>query len=993
MAIQKLGSTYVPPVYHQNDVVESASLPVVTDETVNDLPPIHGWKVGDAVVLLLKNGDNLEYLLIKEYSQQIQKPIPRPVIASLEEYINFLKSCEPLINQESVSFVPILHSWIWQDYEIKLLKGGLPKSDDNPSDRIPFAKAKAGQLNGKEIARHLWLNPEAVISEEMVAKVNAISLHLKQEGYELRGVKFDSNSFCRAYLKSYQMLPQKLDAIESQDAPVSFLENQIAQHYARMPAEIKARASEQTYAWGYWLAVIFPIPILAFTLKKNEDHYEIECSRFEKDVDSENLDLLKNGIVIVDLEGHYLTIQAFSDSNTRQPETSEDDLIWQFFHQKTQKTSRLSFEQLGLYYVKDREMASLGTVQWDSVFSDNLLNYFKNCEIEKIVDKEDGSLENPKFIYLKPFTLNSKMDQKTAISHEIWAVTLINTSKFQSTDLKTWHEHAGIMIEGVIDGAYYSCFTDLIEKNGGTVRLREDIDPHYIDKTITHSIHWTKLDRMLLKIDEEIEQQKQGERSVFFCIEGMDSWSAVPHSFLNASPLSHLKIIKTFESYEEMIQSTLNCDPCTFDPFIWDLDQDVDLFLEMFLWETKFWVEKEDIFQFDQKCLLKHQAVELEIQSILKESPKKKCAKRPFQSVLLKNQAKEIWIESNHPQEGYLDFQKYGLRFACEMKNGGWAEVAAPFNCLSWALRKLAFAGMDVKRDLSNWLLRKPSDAINEETKGTSNSAREECHFEFESLRAPPEVRKKALTLDCLYLDGLRTARAQSAKILPKRLKTLESLLPEKIDGYTLLWVASLHGTAGITAEVRAFLINLRKNNHKTSILVALLLACKHGRINEARTLLIYFQDMVEDLPQFIDHLIDYSTEDDIATAFLDMLIHLGIDFSKTCYYQKEDEWRNKRKELMLSKGHFNFAARIDLLYQLLKKGHKIELKEGAFEQVFLRQETLTLHKEESRPLKSTKKGGAFQADNERGYYMEQSGFTLGLSGPSKKKNDTCVIS
>ncbi len=1003
MAIQKINTaSSIVPVYPQTHEIQPVDLPSVNDETARVLPTIHRWTVAGAVVSLLRNGDNLDYLLINEDGTQIQGPIPRPSSVSLEQCIHFLTNCEPIISKDVVNFAPLLHKWIWEDYEIKLLKGSSLVDDDYPSDLVPQAEGKAGKMTAKEIARYLWLNPEAVISEEMVAKVNAVSLHFKKYKCELRGVKCDAQSFYRAYLKSYETQTRKVQAIEAQDAPVCFLENQMASLYASMPDELKAIAASQSFSRDYWLADLFPIPIVAFTAQRVEDHYKVGFSWHGEKSGLERVDILKDCIVIVDLGGHYLTVQPFSNSKTHLPQ----NLIWQLCNHKTQKTKLLSFERMGLFYVKDRVMESLGpghlgyfpseTVKLDSTFSDDQLEILKNSEILKVVDKEDGSLENPKSIYLKPLTLYSQFDQKTAINSETWAVTLINTGRYQCTNVKTWYGHAGIMIEGVIDGAYYSCFTDLIAKDGGTVRLKEGVEPLYSEKTITRSMNRTKVERMILKIKEEIARQEMGERAVFFCADGIDSWLSIPNAFLHStSPLSHLKIIKTFDSYEEMIQGILHCELSTMDPFIWDLDQNDELFHEMLMFETKFGIKKADTSEIDKEYVVKNKEVELEIREILNELPAKKSAKPPYQSVLLRDKSNRVWIESNNPREGNLDFQKYTQRFALELKNGGWVELAAPFNCLSWAKRKLALAGMDLKQDLSDWLLKKPSAYIKEGIGGVSNPARREYNFELESLRAPAHVRKKALVMDCLYLEELKLAKAQSTSLPPKPSKTLEALMPKTIDSYALLWLASLHDTPGITAEVHAFLIKLRAIEHKTSIHLALILACRYGRINEARTLLIYFLDFVDDLSTLIDNLISFSTRDDIATTFLDMLIHHGIDFSKTKFYQKGDEWRNTLKVHMFKKGHFNFEARVDLLYQLIKKGYEIQVGEGVPFQ-FKQGSEFEKRKEEPRVMPTQKEGREIQIDEETKFQMGQAGITL-FNLPKKKEEEeeeeNCVIS
>ena len=73
------------------------------------------------------------------------------------------------------------------------------------SSFIPFFKEKIGEFSDKEIAQHLWLNTEVIISEDMVKKVNRAAIYLKEQGFELMGIKADGNCFCNAFLGSYNI--------------------------------------------------------------------------------------------------------------------------------------------------------------------------------------------------------------------------------------------------------------------------------------------------------------------------------------------------------------------------------------------------------------------------------------------------------------------------------------------------------------------------------------------------------------------------------------------------------------------------------------------------------------------------------------------------------------------------------------------------------------------------------------------------------------------
>ena len=79
---------------------------------------------------------------------------------------------------------------------------------------IPFFKEKAGKISDKEIAKHLWLNSEVIISEDMVKKVNKVAIYLKEQGFELRGIKADGNCFCSAFLESYNVFSRVIPILD-----------------------------------------------------------------------------------------------------------------------------------------------------------------------------------------------------------------------------------------------------------------------------------------------------------------------------------------------------------------------------------------------------------------------------------------------------------------------------------------------------------------------------------------------------------------------------------------------------------------------------------------------------------------------------------------------------------------------------------------------------------------------------------------------------------
>lgn len=149
-------------------------------------------------------------------------------------------------------------------------------------DLIPFYEKKVGNFSEEEIAKHLWLDPEALISD-FVQKVNEVAVYLCKQGFELRGVKADGNCFCRAFLKSCATLSRIIPILDAQDNKISYLRGEIANQYRSSEQALLARAEqiEQDKEWitasgeGDLLARALEIPIRVVSVNQADDRCDI----------------------------------------------------------------------------------------------------------------------------------------------------------------------------------------------------------------------------------------------------------------------------------------------------------------------------------------------------------------------------------------------------------------------------------------------------------------------------------------------------------------------------------------------------------------------------------------------------------------------------------------------------------------------------------------------------------------------------------------------
>ena len=212
---------------------------------------------------------------------------------------------------------------------------------------IPFFKEKAGTFSDKEIAQHLWLNPEVLISDDMTKKVNKVAMYLKEQGFELQGIKADGNCFCNAFLESYQTLPKKIPILDSQNNKIFYLRELIASKYDTIQnrnektSTIRVQEIKQDKEWltadeGDLLAEALTIPIRIVTVNIDGDGCGISdmLTFAEKNKSRQKWkkvpepEKLKQYIFIVDLGGHFVYAKpVLSKKNMEFPESKTSVLL------------------------------------------------------------------------------------------------------------------------------------------------------------------------------------------------------------------------------------------------------------------------------------------------------------------------------------------------------------------------------------------------------------------------------------------------------------------------------------------------------------------------------------------------------------------------------------------------------------------------------------------------------------------------------------------
>jgi tetratricopeptide (TPR) repeat protein len=174
------------------------------------------------------------------------------------------------------------------------------------------------QLNSSSIAKHLWKNSEALISNEMAEKVSVVASHLKEEGFELCGVEADGDCFLNAFLGSYQTLSKKkIPILDEEKDKVGYLRDWIAQLFLQKNEQLLIRGAEikQKGRWinseeGDLLISALSIPIRVITVQNDEngcgfiDMLTMQGRQEWASIPKEHRP--QEYIFIIDLGGHFL---------------------------------------------------------------------------------------------------------------------------------------------------------------------------------------------------------------------------------------------------------------------------------------------------------------------------------------------------------------------------------------------------------------------------------------------------------------------------------------------------------------------------------------------------------------------------------------------------------------------------------------------------------------------------------------------------------------
>lgn len=268
--------------------------------------------------------------LIKQVGQLLQTP----KLATIPGLLNFHRELEGS-EEELEKF---------RARSVDARRASEPLSNTFPIDIIPSFEEKAGNLRKPDIACYLWLNSSTLISEDTIQKVNTAAVYLKNQGFELRGVKADGNCYCHAFLKSYESQSQRLPIIDvqvNQENKIIYLRDMISLEYLttrkvieqddiEKTQKIRKRAQQikEDTEWldafeGDLLANALSIPIRTVTvnLEKGQSGINDMMTFPHKDPRLWNTidesEKPQNYIFIVDLGGHFVCAQSLSAGKQR----------------------------------------------------------------------------------------------------------------------------------------------------------------------------------------------------------------------------------------------------------------------------------------------------------------------------------------------------------------------------------------------------------------------------------------------------------------------------------------------------------------------------------------------------------------------------------------------------------------------------------------------------------------------------------------------------
>ncbi len=525
-------------------------------------------------------------------------------------------------------------------------------------------------------------------------------------------------------------------------------------------------------------------------------------------------------------------------------EYTKHDSVWQIANTLSEETLHVPFEQAAVVHAST-------TIP---------ITKCKLCHIKELEVTNLEIQKNTGFVHLKCVDLRSH--NGFPIHAGLWAVTLLNTGKTDITNPKTWYGHAGILIEGVESGAYVSYFAHLTAEDGGKVKLKKGIIPTYSGQSETFPIESEHVRKMLQIVEYEMAQQEKGEPIVFFSTGKVSPLLSQMEAFYKKDEAHEsltCRTIRTFDTYESMIHSILNCELSTFEEVIWDhRDDDVLVRLMRLAYASEYPNQAEALYfmnldiEEDKEKFTRKKEIEREIQQITEEPEKKKVTTdtehQPYcQIYFLDMEKDQVWIESNDPTKRDRTREVVAnrvissgcrTRFIVKKDNGTWEEIVQLHNCMSWASGMLAIIGIYLHTSSDEW---KPSDLVKMDN--SHQGQIETSKLKNTKLGAPFTIRKKALQLEEHYLETL-----QLNKEYHKPKLTLDALLPEpnQIDMYTLLWLVNLHDTPGITGDIHIF---LQKFDNISTVTTALTWALGHLLMKEVDVLVDYFCEKIQSFP------------------------------------------------------------------------------------------------------------------------------------------------
>lgn len=172
--------------------------------------------------------------------------------------------------------------------------------------------------DGKAIASVLWKDPETLISNDMIRKVNIAEKHIRKQNFELGGVKADGNCFFGAFLGSYLTINKKIPLLDEQPDKISYLRAHLSD-LCRFKNPERADEIKKDTVWinmgeGELLAPGLDVAIRIVTINGESSGYGISdmLSFPNKKEDPQEWNEIPTDkkpndfIFIIDLGGHFI---------------------------------------------------------------------------------------------------------------------------------------------------------------------------------------------------------------------------------------------------------------------------------------------------------------------------------------------------------------------------------------------------------------------------------------------------------------------------------------------------------------------------------------------------------------------------------------------------------------------------------------------------------------------------------------------------------------